>query len=186
MSFEYVSVGSGTTGTGVNIPNIYYTDKGVISPAAETKPTKAFVSESEISLGKTITRWKVSENFISDLYNVYLPETNSGFPYSNHDKKQVWYKGTVEYTDKMTGPGAEFTKIKRIEAKIDNSEILKIEENEINSLNVKRCNDDNICMTLVLHTNLCRNSNRNSTTCLTGNYGNNYLDNLKKCLMDLV
>ena len=180
LSFEYVSVGSGTTGTGVNIPNIYYTDKGVISPAAETKPTKAFVSESEISLGKTITRWKVSENFISDLYNVYLPETNSGFPYSNHDKKQVWYKGTVEYTDKMTGPGAEFTKIKRIEAKIDNSEILKIEENEINSLNVKRCNDDNICMTLVLHTNLCRNSNRNSTTCLTGNYGNNYLDNLKK------
>ena len=180
LSFEYVSMGLSTNEVTSLIPNIYYTDKGVISSASATKPSKTLVSTSETSLGETTIRWKVSEQFPTNLYRAYLPESNAGFPYSNYEQKQVWYKGIVEYTDKMTGPGAEFTKIKRIEAKIDNSEILKIEENEINALNVKRCNNDNICMILILHTNLCRNSNRNSTMCLTGNYGNNYLDNLKK------
>lgn len=185
--FQFTAIGgSSYSSYGNSVPFLYYTDKGsILNRALSPKKTNTGSYRVDNS-GKLINTWEINElTYNSDYTNEYLSYLEdrryTSFPYNNSINAPIFYRGSIEYTDKMEGIAADYTRIKKFDINLGSGQNISFSEQDINNLENKKCIGSGICVYFRYNiNNYCRNEYSKNIDCLKSYYGNDYLNNMKK------
>ncbi len=184
--FQFTALGGSTySRSGSEVPYLFYTDKGTILNRELTNQKTFLSSYWDNDSNERISNWQIREDtYHSISVNNYMPtpeESNPTMPYSNSLEYPIFYRGSLEYTDKMEGEAANYTKLINLSVDINNSSKIVFEKNDIQNIENKKCNNDGICVYLRYNIDSsCSGINSKDIGCLRSHYGEDYMNGLQK------
>ena len=191
IDVQFMTVGTGAySNYGAYVPILKYSAEGTvindIARDGDKQTTSSYILDN-----KRIVKWTYNKQYyyVNEQTTYYH---NESLPKNASLKHNVYYNGVYQFYDKMDGLSANYTKLRNIKidadiltnSKKDNitisNEELNYFINYLGNTDYKECTDSGWCATISFYMDRCRGTLKNSASCLTSNYGENYLNELTK------